>query len=133
MVYGEQRGSAVGDFDGDGREDFVVTESGGATKLFHNEAAKPGLRVRLQGPAGNPVGLGATMWLSSGGKNGAARELHGGSGHWSQDSAVAVLAKPGADSEIHVRWPGGKITAGAVPSGALEIRVDAGGKVEKVR
>ena len=52
-VYGEQRGAAVADFDADGRVDLVVAQNGAATKLFHNTGAKPGLRVRLTGPAGN--------------------------------------------------------------------------------
>jgi len=134
IVYGEQRGSAVGDFDGDGREDLVVTQPGGPTKLFHNESEKTGLRVQLEGSAGNPHGIGAAAWLGSGGKNGATRELHGGSGYWSQDSAVFVLSLPQQlPAQIHVRWPGGKLTSGEVPLGALEIRVNSAGKVEKVR
>ena len=50
MIYGSQRGSAVGDFDEDGRVDLLVAQNGSETKLFHNERAKVGLRVRLKGP-----------------------------------------------------------------------------------
>ena len=60
-VYGEQRGAALGDFDGDGRVDLVVTQNRAETKLFRNVGAKPGLRVRLDGPPGNPCGIGAVV------------------------------------------------------------------------
>ena len=48
VVYGDQRGAAFADFDGDGRTDLAVSQNGGATRLFQNRGAKPGLRVRLQ-------------------------------------------------------------------------------------
>jgi hypothetical protein len=132
-IYGEQRGSAVADFDEDGRPDIVVAQNDSATKLFHNESAKPGLRVRLRGPTGNPTGLGAAARLVFGDKFGPIRELHGGSGYWSQDSAVQVLAMPQAPTAIWVRWPGGKVTTATLPSGATEVSVDIAGNVSVLR
>ena len=41
---------------------------------------------------------------------GPAREIHAGSGYWSQDSAVQVMAIPEQPTQIQVRWPGGKVT-----------------------
>src|SRR5947207_8155002 len=41
-IYGEQRGSAVADFDGDGRVDLVVAQHNGPTRLFRNVRAVPG-------------------------------------------------------------------------------------------
>ena len=80
--------------------------------------------------------MGSAGWcgLGAGGKWGAAREVHGGSGYWSQDSAVAVMSLgEGVAREVQVRWPGGKTTTGQVPEGAKEVRVTADGNVEKMR
>ena len=123
-VYGEQRGAAVADFDNDGRVDLVVTQNGAATRLFHNVTAKPGLRVRLAGPPGNPSGIGAQLRLLFGERSGPVREIHAGSGYWSQDSTTTVLATPETPSRLWVRWPGGKVTTTELPPGAREISVD---------
>ncbi len=132
-VYGEQRGCALCDYDGDGRLDLVVTQNGAETKLYHNEGAKPGLRVRLIGPAGNPAAIGASLRLQFGGKPGPAREIHAGSGYWSQDSAVQVFGTPEPPTNIWVRWPGGKTSSADLPAGAREISVDMAGEVKLLR
>ena len=106
-VYGEQRGSAVADFDADGRPDLVVTQNGAPTRLFHNTTGTPGLRVRLHGPPQNSDGIGAVIRLGFDHDQwGPAREVHAGSGYWSQDSAVQVLALPSTPTRIQIRWPG---------------------------
>jgi hypothetical protein len=129
-VWGDARGSAVGDYDGDGRVDLVVGQNGASTKLFRNTSAKPGLRVRLTGPAGNLTSLGAQVALRFGESRGPTRELHGGSGFWSQDSAVQVFGTPTTPTQVWVRWPGGKETTAAIPAGAREITVSATGDLK---
>ena len=124
MIYGSQRGSAVGDFDEDGRVDLLVSQNGAETKLFHNERAKVGLRVRLKGPPGNPDGLGAIVRLKYGDGFGPAREIHGGAGYLSQDSTVAVLGKRSEPTHIFVRWPGGKASEILLSPGAREVVVE---------
>jgi hypothetical protein len=126
-VYGEQRGAALADFDGDGRVDLVVTQNGAATKLFKNVGARPGLRVRLRGPAGNPLGTGARLRIKFGERFGPIREIHGGSGYWSQDSAVQIMSLPQEPTEIRVVWPGGKMTTGKIPKGANDIIIGPDG------
>ncbi|HTD67542.1 MAG TPA: VCBS repeat-containing protein, partial [Candidatus Limnocylindria bacterium] len=80
MLYGEQRGAAVCDYDGDGRLDLAVGQNGAETKLFHNQKAKPGLRVRLQSAEGNAIGVGAVIRRVHGATRGPAHEIHAGSG-----------------------------------------------------
>ncbi len=131
-VYGEQRGAAVGDFDGDGRVDLVVTQNGAATKLYRNARGMTGLRVRLKGQGGNPDGLGAVIRLKFGDRWGAAREMHGGSGYWSQDSVVQVMGTLSEPAAIQVRWPGGKITTNAVPAHTKELLVGIDGSLHSI-
>ena len=123
-VYGEQRGAAVADFDHDGRADLVVTQNGNATKLFKNAGARPGLRVLLNGPPNNPDGIGAVLRLKFTSGWGPAREIHAGSGYWSQDSACAVMATPDSPNAIQVSWPGGRRTEQPIgqPSGEIILK-----------
>ena len=132
-VYGEQRGAAMADFNGDGRVDLVVTQNGAPTKLFRNVGAKPGLRVRIIGPPGNPLGIGVTMRLKSGEHFGPAREIHAGSGYWSQDSAVQVLAAPASATDLWIRWPGGRVTTTPLSKLEGELTVDSTGKAVSSR
>ena len=125
-IYGEQRGAAACDFDEDGRTDLVVTQNGSRTKLYLNQCQKSGLRVRLHGPPENSNAIGASIRLRFGEQWGAAREVHAGSGYWSQDSALQVMGLRGTPTEIEVRWPKGTVTRTAVPLDAKEI--DLGGQ-----
>src|SRR2546428_10585225 len=87
-VYGDRRGAAFADYDGDGRVDLVVSQNGAETKLYHNEHARPGVRVRLVGGPGNPYAIGAAVRVGySEGPRGPLREVHGGSGHWAGEGA----------------------------------------------
>ena len=132
-IYGQQQGCAVCDFDGDGRLDLCVAQHGATTKLYKNVGARPGLRVRLQGPAGNPNGIGACIRLLMGETLGPVREIHAGSGYWSQDSVLQIMGIPTTPSTVRVRWPGGKEVAGAIPASAREISIDPEGVVKLVR
>ncbi len=131
-VYGEGRGAALGDFNEDGRIDLVVTQNGAATRLYQNVGARPGLRVRLKGPPGNRSGIGAIMRLQFGQRFGPARELHAGSGYWSQDSLVQVLATPEPPTRLRILWPGGKTLQAELPKEATAIEVDFEGVVRAV-
>jgi hypothetical protein len=122
-VYGEGRGSALCDYDGDCRVDLAVGQNGSETKLYHNVGAKAGLRVRLTGPAANPTGIGTVLRLRFGERWGPAREVHGGGGYWSQDSAVQVMATPRSPTAVWIRWPGGRIQEVQISEVDREITV----------
>ncbi|HAB18781.1 MAG TPA: hypothetical protein DCE44_20370, partial [Verrucomicrobiales bacterium] len=117
-VEGEQRGAAAADFDEDGRMDLVITQNGASTVLWHNVGTPVGIRVRLVGPPGNPDGLGAVVTPT----RGAAQTVTGGGGYWSQAGAVMVIGGP-RPTELHVRWPGGKVRRVPVPSAGAELVV----------
>jgi hypothetical protein len=123
LAWGEQRACATADFDGDGRPDLALAQNRGATLLFRNVGARPGLRVRLEGPAENPAAIGARLRLGDAKNPGVAREIRAGGGYWSQDSAWPVMALPSGPATLRVTWPGGGSTETAVPSGAREVRV----------
>jgi enediyne biosynthesis protein E4 len=132
-VYGEGRGLAAGDFDQDGRMDFAIGQNSSRTRIYHNTRARPGLRVRLVGPEGNPEAVGAVVrLLTAAGRLGPAREVHAGSGYWSQDSSTLILATADQDEPqaVMVRWPGGKTTRSDIPPGAIEIRVRNDGSIK---
>jgi hypothetical protein len=122
-VYGEQRGCAVADYDQDGRPDLIVAQNRGATRLFRNVGGRPGLRVRLEGSASNPTGVGATLRLKQGATLGPVRAVSAGSGYLSQNSAVQVLALDSGPATLQVRWPGGRVAELPVPPGTRELRV----------
>ena len=132
-VYGDARGLALADYDGDGRVDLVVGQNGAATRLFHNVRSTPGLRVRLAGPSGNATAAGAAIRPVWGDRMGPLREIHAGSGYLSQDSSVEIFAGETAPTALWIRWPGGAETKSQVPAGAKEIVVSTTGDVRVVR
>lgn len=126
LIYGEQRGAAYADFDADGRLDLAVSQNGAPTKLYRNAGAKPGIRVRLTGPAGNPFAVGAQMRLVFGDRRGPVREIQAGSGYWSQNGATQVLAAPTAPTALWIRWPGGREQEVPLRPGQAEVAVRIG-------
>jgi len=132
-MYGDQRACALSDYDADGRLDLVVTQSGGRTRLFRNNKAKPGLRVRLVGGKLNPDAIGSAARLHFGqapdATSGTWREWQLGSGYGSQDGLAKVLATPKPPSVIEVRWPIGKTTRTSLPAGLTEITITTNGKI----
>jgi len=104
--------AALGDFDGDGRVDLVVSQNGAETKLYQNVLANRPAGA-AGGAAGNPDGVGRRCdWCLGPAGSGAGN--HGGSGYWSQDSVVQVMGCRNSHPNL-VRWPGGKTTTS--PSG----------------
>jgi hypothetical protein len=125
IAHGEQRGAAAADFDRDGRLDLVLTQNGAETVLLRNATARPCLRVRLEGPESNPDGIGSVLRLVSVDRVGPAREIQAGSGYWSQNSPVQLLAVPGGwPVTLEVRWPGrSEVVKVSLPEPSREVLV----------
>lgn len=60
------RGLATADIDGDGDLDLALTQAGGAPMLLRNDVPDHGrwLRIVLEGPPGNPQGIGARVTVA---------------------------------------------------------------------
>jgi hypothetical protein len=126
-ILGDGRGAAVADYDGDGRVDLAVAQNGAATTLWHNVRGRPGLRVHLDGLAGNPLGIGAQVRIVSGARRGPVREVRAGSGYWSMDGAITVLALPPDATGLWVRWPLGREQIVPLAPAQRDVHVRQGG------
>jgi hypothetical protein len=125
-VLGDGRGAAAADYDGDGRVDLAVAQNGAATTLWHNVRSTPGLRVHLDGDAGNPLGIGAQLRIVSGTRRGPVREVRAGGGYWSMDGAITVLALPADATGLWIRWPLGREQVVPIVAGQRDIHVRPG-------
>ncbi len=104
-IYGEQRGAALGDYDGDGRVDLAVSQNDGETKLYRNRVERTGLRIRLRGPGENRSGIGSSLRLVyKEGQLGPRRVVQSGSGYLSQNSTTQVLGAAAQPVRIEVTW-----------------------------
>lgn len=126
-VYGEQRGAAWADYDGDRRLDVVITQNGAQTRLFRNRLAKPGFRVSVTGPKGNPDALGAFLRLQTPAGSARANSVGGAAGYWSQAGTGILFGKPAEGATLEVVWPGGRREVHPLPSEADDVQVTESG------
>ena len=108
-------GAAVGDFDGDGRLELVISHGeSGAQPLSLYRAAAEGhnwLRVLPLTRQGAPA-RGALVTIRAGGRK-QVRAINAGSGYLCQMEPVAHfgLGTGRAVEEVTVRWPGGAVVS----------------------
>ena len=105
------RGSATGDYDGDGDPDLLVFNSGQPLSLLRNDQGEANhwITIRLVGTNGNPNGIGARLTATSGDLV-QTRELRGSRSYLSQSQLHICLGlgkRPQLDV-LEVRWPSGR-------------------------
>jgi len=123
-AYGEQRGAAASDFNGDGAVDLAVTQNDFITRLYENQTSKSGLSIRLVGPPENRAGIGASLRLVyPDGSKGPRRTVQAGAGYWSQSSLTQVLGYSQFPAKIEVTWPDGGVTIVDVSEETLTYRI----------
>lgn len=105
------RGMGLGDFDDDGRLDFVVGVTDGQPLVMRNSStAGLPLRVVLEGAGANPSGIGARVEATSGGVT-QVRVIRAGEGYASSYDVRAHFGFPlEGPVDVTVRWASGAVT-----------------------
>lgn len=105
------RGCAQADLDGDGDEDLLFTQTGGAPLLLRNDRPidRRWVRLKLVGTRANRDALGATVQLKAGGKT-QWRTVTANRGYLSSSALPLTfgLGEATAVESIEVVWPGGQ-------------------------
>jgi enediyne biosynthesis protein E4 len=106
------RGSAVGDFNGDGRLDVVVSALSAPGEIWMNDSpgASHWLEFRLEGTGSNRDAIGARIKVVAGGKT-QYNEVVFASGYASSSAGPAHFGLGSAASAalVEIRWPSGII------------------------
>jgi hypothetical protein len=105
------RGLAVGDYDGDGDPDLLVSVNSGPARLLRNDGPSGShwLQVRLVGTRSNRSGIGGRVRVAAGGVR-QTSWVRSGSSYCSANDLKAYFGLGRVDriDRLEVRWPSGE-------------------------
>jgi enediyne biosynthesis protein E4 len=105
------RGLAIGDFDGDGDQDILMTTNSGSAFLFRNDqtAGNRSIRFRLTGTKSNRDAIGAVVKLFAGNMM-QTRMVRSGSSYLSQSELPVTfgVGKQDKIDRVVIDWPSGR-------------------------
>ena len=117
------RGAAFGDFDNDGDVDVLIMNMNAPPSLLRNDqrSGHRWLQVRLEGPAGNRQGLGATVRVTAEGRTQARAVLSQSSYYSLDDLRLSFgLGTASRAERVEVAWPnGGRQSVSDVAAGQV--------------
>ncbi|MEM7384415.1 MAG: FG-GAP-like repeat-containing protein, partial [Verrucomicrobiota bacterium] len=112
VVRKDAKGLGALDLNNDNQVDFVVGRNKDSVLGFRNRATTAGksVKVRLEGPGGNPTAVGARVSVVLSDDSRQTAEVQAGTGYLSQStpSLFFGLGEGNTIKEIAVRWPNGE-------------------------
>ena len=117
-------GIALGDLDGDGALDVVVTRLDAPPVVYRNRSPAPRISVRLRGTGANTYGIGAMVSVRSGALPTQSREVTSGGYYLSgSDAQLTFAASADTSAVLVVRWRSGleSVIAGARANRLYEV------------
>ena len=129
------RGVAVADFNNDGKLDLIMNANNDTPVLYLNNLKKVGnsVELKLVGTVSNRDAIGASVWLTAGGKT-MMRQVEAGSGYASEMMLPLHfgLGKAEQVNRIEIRWPSGRVQhlegekITALMKGTRQMRIEEG-------
>ena len=124
------RGLAVGDVDGDGRQEIIIVNMNGQPSLLKNTGARQNsLVIEVAGTKSNRSGIGARITVEAGKRKRIDEVMSGGS-YYSQNELAAYfgLGSLAAVERVEIRWPSGLVQSWPNPGVNRRLRAVEGEK-----